>query len=61
MAKIGGIPISIDFSEQQEEAAEAVPTFSELQVQQATRDCKHGIWGGGEVLGKCGKCDWGEN
>lgn len=59
MAKIGGIPVSIVFSEQQE-AAEAVLSSSEPQVQQATRECKHGIWGGGEVLGKCIKCDWGQ-
>lgn len=58
MAKIGGISVSINCQGQQE-AAEAVPTSSEPQVQQATRDCKHNIWGGGEVLGKCGKCDWG--
>lgn len=60
MAQIGGISISFKCQGQQE-AAEAVLSSSEPQVQQATRDCKHDIWGGGEVIGKCKKCDWGEN
>ena len=59
MAQIGGISISFKCQGQQE-AAEAVLSSSEPQVQQATRNCKHGIWGGGEVLGKCTKCDWGQ-
>ena len=58
MDKIGGISVSFNCQGQQE-AAEAVLSSSDPQVQQSTRDCKHGIWGGGEVPGKCSKCDWG--
>lgn len=58
MMDLGGVPIPV---REHQDAAEAVPTSSELQVQQSTRDCRHGIWGGGEVLGNCKKCDWGED
>lgn len=57
MAKIGGIPIS--FNCQEQETAEVAQSSSEIHVEESTRICKHNIWGGGEVLGRCEKCDWG--
>jgi hypothetical protein len=56
MAKIGGIPISLNCSEKQE-TAEVVPISSEIHVEFLKRLCKHDILGGGEVLGRCEKCD----
>jgi hypothetical protein len=57
MTKIGGIPIS--FNCQEQETSEVAQSSSEIHVEESTRRCKHDIWGGGEVLGRCEKCDWG--
>jgi hypothetical protein len=59
LSKFGAVPLRLCLeSSVASEASEAVLSKSD-HVEEATRDCKHGKWGGGQVDGKCKDCDWG--
>ena len=56
MARVGGFAVPIPA----QEASEAVPMFLKTPVKHASEKCKHGKSGGGQVVGACKECDWGE-
>jgi hypothetical protein len=60
MIAIGGIPVSVCADLDDEVASEALETLSAHVEQVFSKDCKHGVWEGGQVSGKCTRCDWGE-
>jgi hypothetical protein len=60
MIALGGIPVSICAVIDNEVASETVETLSAHIEQVFSKDCKHGVWEGGQVSGKCTRCDWGE-
>jgi len=51
MLRFGGFAVLIPV----QEASEDVPILQDPPVK-----CKHGIYGGGKVVGVCKNCDWGE-
>lgn len=62
MKEVGAILIPFSSSSDATSATAATEVLapSALIAEEATKVCMHGTWGGGEVRGKCTKCDWGE-
>jgi len=74
MEKLGGIPVSKCSTVVHQKATEvdsdddtwgaAAPSAtsapSASSESDVPRDCKHGIFCGGQEIGRCKKCDWGE-
>jgi hypothetical protein len=62
MAGVGAIPLQVEMDSQcsghVESAAPSAPSAS--SASDVPRDCKHGVFCGGQEIGRCKKCDWGE-
>ena len=65
MTTVGAIPLQVEMDSQRSSPVEspAQSACGYLQAEDetpATLSCKHGVLDGGQKIGACTKCDWGE-